>query len=204
MLHIITPLYRYENLEKIYYSILMNEDITWHISKIKSRELPSHDFLTQDKRIKLYEIEADDNETCKKRNIILENIKDGYFCFLDDDTIFHENMYEKYLQSKESNFVGMLSGVQLGPDGKIRLKASHPVFQQIDTGNVLCHYLALSKAKWPCEHVEIVTNKDFLFWTYVYRFFDFKCAITDTPISYYNMISGRDDLKKTNSKPARK
>lgn len=197
MLHIITPLYRYENLEKIYYSILLNDDITWHISKIKSRKLPKLDFLSEDKRIKLYEIEADDTETCKKRNVVLESIKNGYFCFLDDDTLFHESMYEKYLQCKNSNFVGMLVGSQIGPNGEIRLNASHPVYQEIDTGNVLCHFSVLTEVKWPCKHIEIVSNKDFLFWSDVYRFYDFKCALTDTTISFYNKISGRDELQTT-------
>ena len=89
MLHIITPLYRFNLLEQIYNSILMNDDIIWHISKSNKREELDYDFLKKDKRIKLYNIDCDDNEIYKKRNVVFDNIKDGYFCFLDDDTIFH-------------------------------------------------------------------------------------------------------------------
>ena len=54
MLHIITALYRYENLPKIYSSILISDKITWHISKISSKPDPEYDFIKKDKMIKLY------------------------------------------------------------------------------------------------------------------------------------------------------
>ena len=51
-LHIITPLYRFDLLEKVYNSILINDDIIWHISKSKYREDLNYDFLKNDKRSK--------------------------------------------------------------------------------------------------------------------------------------------------------
>ena len=99
MLHIITPLYRFENLEQIYNSILINDDITWHISKSNRREELNNDFIKTDKRIKIYNCE--DTDTTIKRNEVLSEIKSGYFCFLDDDTILHENMYIKYKECEE-------------------------------------------------------------------------------------------------------
>lgn len=189
MLHIITPLYRFENLEKIYNSIFMDSDITWHISYSKDRNLPDLKFLSEDKRIILYNVDCLDTEAFAKRNAVLDNIKDGYFCFLDDDTLFHDNMYIKYKDAQLSNFIGMLVGEQLLPNGKIRLIASKPVFERIDVGNVLCHHSVLSYIRYPTSHIPGVENKDYLFWKYVYEFFDNKCAITNTPISYYNMIS---------------
>ena len=72
MLHIITPAYRFENLDKIYNSIYMDDDITWHISKSNNRELLSHDFIKTDNRIKIYNVNCEDNETYKKRNSALE------------------------------------------------------------------------------------------------------------------------------------
>jgi len=188
MLHIITPLYRFNLLEQVYNSILMNDDITWHISKSNKREELDYDFLKKDKRIKLYNIDCDDNEIYKKRNVVFDNIKDGYFCLLDDDTIFHENMYIKYLECTEHNFRGMLVGEQIDKDGKLRLIASKPVFGRIDTGNVLSHHSCLSECKWPKEHIPGVNNKDFLFWDSVFEFYGKKCAIWNQPISYYNQL----------------
>jgi hypothetical protein len=188
MLHIITPLYRFNLLEQVYNSILMNDDITWHISKSNKREELDYDFLKKDKRIKLYNIDCDDNEIYKKRNVVFDNIKDGYFCFLDDDTIFHENMYMKYLECVEHNFRGMLVGEQIDKDGKLRLIASKPVFGRIDTGNVLSHYSCLSECRWPNKHIKGVNEKDFLFWDSVFEFYGKKCAIWNQPISYYNRL----------------
>jgi hypothetical protein len=187
-LHIVTPLFRFFNLEKVYKSILINDDITWHISKSSSREKIDFDFIKTDKQVKIYEVDCDDTNTTAKRNIILKNIKNGYFCFLDDDTIFHENMYMKYLECKENNFIGMLIGQQLNSKDKLRLNASPPRFTQIDTGNVLSHTSCLTKCEWPATHIHGVNQKDFLFWESVYNFYGKKCGIWNHPISYYNKL----------------
>lgn len=189
MIHIITPLYRFENLEQIYNSMLMNDDITWHISKSNLREDLTYDFIKSDKRIKVYNCECEDNNTTIKRNTVLQTIKSGYFCFLDDDTIFHENMYLKYKECEEQYFVGMLVGEQLDYENKIRLIASKPVFKHIDTGNVISHHSCLSNCKWPETHTPKINQKDFLFWNSVYEFYGKKCAIWNQPISYYNKLN---------------
>ena len=188
MLHIITPLYRPENLELIYNSIYADNDITWHISKSSKTEKIKNNFINTDKRIKVYEVDCLDSDTTSKRNIVLENIKDGYFCFLDDDTIFHENMYMKYRECVDHAFVGMLIGEQLDYREKLRLIASKPVFGHIDTGNVLSHTKCLSICRWPLKHIPKVNQKDFLFWDSVYDFYGKKCGIWNQPISYYNKL----------------
>ena len=187
-LHIITPAYRFENLESIYNSILINDDIIWHISKSNKREELNFDFIKKDKRIKIYNVNCEDNEIYKKRNFVFDYIKNGYFCFIDDDTIFHENMYMKYLECVENNFIGMLIGEQLNYCGKLRLIASKPVFNKIDTGNVLSHYSCLKELRWPSKHIEGKNHKDFLFWDSVYEFYGKKCGIWNQPISYYNKL----------------
>ena len=187
-LHIITPLFRYENLTNIYNSILANEDIIWHISHTKKRPLPDLEFLKSN-NVKVYSVDCEDSEIYKKRNAVFQNIKNGYFCFLDDDTIFHENMYFKYLECIEHNFRGMLVGQQLSFDNNLRLISSKPAFGRIDTGNVLCHFKCLESCKWPSEHKEGVNSKDFLFWESVYNYYGMKCAIWNQPISYYNKLS---------------
>lgn len=189
MLHIITPLYRFENLEKIYNSIYMDSDIKWHISKSIYREKLEYDFIKNDKRIILYELDCLDADATSKRNIALEKIKDGYFCFLDDDTLFHENMYLKYRECMEHGFKGMIVGEQIDNDGKLRLIASKPVFRRIDTGNVIAHHSCLSECMWPKDFIDGINQKDFLFWESVYNYYNQKCAIWNQPISYYNKLS---------------
>ena len=188
-LHIITALYRFENLEKIHNSIYMNDDIVWHISKSNEREDLTNDFIKTDKRVNVYNVDCKDSDTTSKRNTVLETIKDGYFCFLDDDTIFHENMYIKYRECVENSFVGILVGEQLDWDGKLRLIAHFPKYCRIDTGNVLAHHSCLETCRWPDTHIPKVNEKDSIFWESVYDYYGKKCAIWNQPISYYNQIS---------------
>ena len=189
MLHIITPAYRFENLEKIYNSIYADDDIKWHISKSNRREDIDFNFIKEDKRVILYNVDCEDNEIYKKRNEVFNKIKNGYFCLLDDDTLFHENMYLKYKECVENNFIGMMVGEQLDHDNVLRLISSKPVFERIDTGNVISHHSCLSKCEWPSTHIPKVNNKDFLFWNSVYEFYGKKCAIWNQPISYYNKLN---------------
>ena len=196
MLHIITPLYRFDNLELIYNSILMNDDITWHISKSNRREDLNNDFINDDKRIKIYNVDCEDTEAYKKRREVLSEIKSGYFCFLDDDTILHENMYIKYKECEEQNFIGMLVGEQLNPLNELRLIASPPKYTFIDTGNVLSHTSCLETCRWPETYIKGVNQKDFLFWDSVYNYYNKQCAIWNSPISYYNKLSKDDRWKK--------
>lgn len=201
MLHIITPLYRFDLLEKVYNSIFMDEDIIWHISKSNRREDLTYNFLKTDKRIKVYNVDCEDNNTTKKRNEVLGRINDGYFCFLDDDTIFHENMYMKYRECTENNFVGMLVGEQLDYENKLRLIATKPVYCQIDTGNVLCHTSCLKSIRWPEQVTPKYQARDFLFWNAVFEFYGKKCGIWNQPISYYNKLNNNNNgtKKKTNT-----
>ena len=189
MLHIITPAYRFENLERIYYSINANYDIRWHISKSNKREELKFDFIKNDKRVIVYNVECEDNEIYKKRNEVLSKINDGYFCFLDDDTLFHENMYIKYFECEQFNLKQMLVGQQIDADDKLRLVASVPLYGHIDTGNVICHHSVLKEVRWPSEHIEGVNHKDFLFWNSVYEFYNKRCTIWNQPISYYNKLN---------------
>lgn len=188
-LHIITALYKFENLDTIYNSIFMDEDIVWHISKSNKREDITNDFIKTDKRVKVYNVDCNDTDTTSKRNAVLETIKDGYFCFLDDDTIFHENMYNKYRECLENRFIGMLVGEQTDWDGELRLIAHYPQFGFIDTGNVLAHHSCLETCKWPDTFIPKITQKDSIFWESVYDYYGKKCAIWNKPISYYNQIS---------------
>lgn len=206
MLHIITPLYRFENLTDIYNSILIENDIIWHIAKSNRRENPNQSFLYTDKRIKLYNVDCEDSEAHLKRRAALSNINDGYFCFLDDDTVFHENMYLKYVQCKEENFIGMLIGEQLEFDGTLRLSPSPPRYTGIDVGMVISHSKCLEKCEYPLNYTPGKNHRDFLFWNSVYEFYGKKCAIWNNPISYYNKLkkTTNGNKKKTNTRKSKR
>ena len=167
----------------------MDEDIRWHICYSSEKELPNLNFLNEDKRIILYKVDCLDTEAFAKRNAALEKISDGYFCFLDDDTIFHENMYIKYKECQDNGFTGMLIGQQLDSKNKLRLLANQPIHRGIDTGNVLCHHSAIKNLRYPSHHDTGKNDKDYLFWKSIFEFFGKKCRYADIPISYYNMIS---------------
>lgn len=185
MLHIQTPLYRYENLEKVYESIPKHEDIIWHVSKIKSRETPDSP-IWQDKRVKLYDIDCQDNDTVAKRNVCFEQMNEGWFHLLDDDTTFHPNMYGAYLRMIKGSFKGMLVGSQNDHRGKLRLQPSFPRSGYIDTGNVLCHTSLLEKVQWQLsdEH-----PRDYFFWKNCFEALGKKdVAFTFQVISNYNTL----------------
>ena len=190
MLHIVTPLYRYETLHMVYDSIPKNEDITWHIAR-SSRRSPgeSLDFIKSDKRIRYYELDCPDTDTTTKRNTCFAEINDGYFCFIDDDTEFHPGMYEAYKKCLSSNFEGIMVGKQLWPDGRTRLEGNCIKIGNIDTGNALAHTSCLTECKWP-EKTEIKCCWDYFFWHDVHNYYkDFKTI--DSVISVYNSIKNK-------------
>jgi len=187
MLHIVTPLYRYALLSKVYASIPDGDDITWHIARTSRRDAENFlDFIKSDSRIKYYELDCPDSDTTTKRNACFAEIKDGYFCLIDDDTEFHPGMYETYRKCLGSNFVGMMIGDQLWIDGRTRLKAGPPTIARVDAGNVLTHSSCLSECRWPLK-TEGSCCWDYLFWNDVHNFYGGYKTV-DSPISVYNSI----------------
>jgi hypothetical protein len=184
-LHVITPFYRYENFQEIYESIKKFPDLIWHIGVSKKKPFEI-DFY--DDRIRIHEIDCEDNEAWMKRSEVLEKINDGYFCFLDDDSVFHEGMYQKFLEISQENFKGLVIGVQIKEDNSLRLKSSIPIHAKIDAGNAFAHSNCLSHVKWPKQKAVKNFPNDFVFWKSVYDFFNEKCILTDDVISYYNKL----------------
>jgi hypothetical protein len=82
----------------------------------------------------------------------------------------------------------MFIGEQLDKHGKLRLIASFPKYTRIDTGNVLSHSSCLKTCRWPETYEYGKNAKDSLFWESVYTFYNYKCAIWNQPISYYNKL----------------
>ncbi|WP_064196175.1 MULTISPECIES: hypothetical protein [Emticicia] len=185
MLHIITPLYRFHLLEKVYQSIPKNDDIRWHIAKSTQREKLEYDFIQTDSRIHLYELDCPDADTVTKRNVIFANIKDGFFYCLDDDTLFLEEVYNVYKEYHHTDFKGMIIG-QSNLIKKVQLSAD-PKKSWIDTGMVICYFSVLEREKW--EWTEIA-GRDCYFWSRCYQFFGEENIIfLDKVISHYNSLS---------------
>jgi hypothetical protein len=184
MLHIITPLYRYELLAKVYESIPKYDDITWHISKTSHREKLSNEFIHYDSRVKIYEIDCLDTDIITKRNTVFDNIEDGFFYLLDDDTIFLEETYKVYKEYNNTGFEGMIVG-QNNFIKNVKL-SSIPEECNIDTGMVVCHSKVLKIHKW--EWAKTV-SRDWDFWSRCYQFFGKENTIfLDSVISHYNAL----------------
>lgn len=188
MLHIITPLYRFEFIDLIYKSIPTYPDIKWHISISQRRNFPNNAFFYNDDRVEIYYLDCEDYDTVTKRNEIFENIKDGYFYLLDDDTIFHEDVYNLYKYYSKNNFQGMIIGKQIRTNilikGVAKRPFSNPSINNIDAGMVIAHHSVLKYVKydWSFEF-----SRDHLFWSNCYLYFkDDNTIMIDKYISIYN------------------
>lgn len=187
MLHICTPLYRFDNVKDVYMSLPKSDDVMWHVSK-SSKRTDEFWFPKDDPRVKLYVVDTSDSDTSSKRNVVFDNIHDGWFHLLDDDTYFMKSMYKLYEKIKEENYVGMVNGRQTKMGGGIRLYTLPvPMLARIDTGNVLCHHSVLRHVKWGPDEKDPELPKDFVFWKKVYNYFGELKQIPDI-ISIYNAL----------------
>jgi len=188
MLHIITALYRPQYIKDVYKSIPKSKDIIWHVSKSSKTEPIDLSFIDKsDDRVKIYETECSDTESFLKKREVLSKINDGYFCFLDDDTIFYENMYNVYEIFKYEKYIGMIIGGQIWSNGSVRLNPSVPIFSKIDTGNVLCHHSCLKNVLYPLN-IEPGKARDFQFWRDIFVYFNYKTILINEPVSIYNFL----------------
>lgn len=189
MLHIITPLYRFELLEKIYRTIPKKDDIVWHISKSVYREKLNHDFIFTDKRVKLYEIDCLDSDIITKRNTVFKSIKEGFFYLLDDDTIFLEEVYSLYKEQESKGFIGMIIGNQWHyaySDNKRRaiFPTLNPETTDLDTGMVICYHSVLKEVQWDWSNLY---KRDCYFWSRCFKYFGKeKTLLVNRTISIYN------------------
>jgi len=193
MLHIVTPLFRYELLDRVYLTIPPYDDVTWHIAKTSRRPGLDNSFLQSDRRIRLYEIDCADADIVAKRNAIFDHIADGYFFLLDDDTICLDEMYRVYQEYDAKNFVGMIVG-RNNLSGVVA-PSLDPGENRIDTGSVLCHHSVLRKVRW-----EWSTDyaRDRLFWSRCYAYFgEEKTLVLNRVISAYNHFGPLVRVRKT-------
>lgn len=201
LLNIITPLYRFENLETIYDSIPAYEDITWHLSISNRRSLPSNQFISNDTRIKIHYLDCEDNDLVEKRNSVFNRIKSGYFYLLDDDTIFLYEVYSIYKKYSSINFNGLILGNQYKPfyNASPLRPYDNPLFNNIDTGMAIAHSSVLKVVSW--EWCESKYSRDCYFWAKCYEYFGEKLTInTNQYISVYNKLNSSKPFIKIKKK----
>jgi hypothetical protein len=185
MLHLITPLYRFQNVEKVYASITNYPDVTWHIGKSASKP---YTLPFEDDRVKVYDVNCKDTDPVAKRNFALSKVKDGHFHLLDDDTVLHPGMYKLYKQMEEIDFKGMVIGKQIEKSGAIRLKEElKPIYCKVDAGNVICHHSAIHHILNHPNRNNQRTAPDYLLWELAYDYFK-DCKMTEDVISVYNFL----------------
>ena len=185
MLHLVTPLYRFQNVEKVYRSFSQYPDVKWHMGKSKHKD---YTFPHQDDRINVYDVNCADDDPVTKRNFALSKVTEGYFHLLDDDTLFHPNMYKLYKEVEKLNYKGMVIGKQEEKNNVIRLKEiPHPVYCYIDAGNVLCHHSAIDYILTNPDKNKMLAP-DYSLWEKAHSFFR-ESKMTEDVISTYNMLT---------------
>ncbi|MHA8098912.1 hypothetical protein VR479_06415 [Aquirufa aurantiipilula] len=195
MLHIITPLYRFEYLDAIYASIPPYEDITWHLSVSNRRNLPVNKFILDDKRVKIHYLDCEDNDLVKKRNAVFKSINSGYFYLLDDDTIFLDEVYNLYSKYSIIHFKGLILGRQYRPfyDARPLRPFDNPLFNNIDTGMAIAHCSVLKVVSW--EWCDLKYSRDCYFWAKCYEYFGKKLTVNSQKyISIYNKLNPQKPL----------
>jgi hypothetical protein len=171
----------------MYESLPDAQDITWHIG-ISIEAEDSASYIPNDIRVHPYIINCKDKESWTKRQVCLEYVTDGYYCFLDDDTTFYDQLYQEYKLLRSSKYKGMVIGEQVKKDGTKRLKANVPMFCQIDIGNVICHHSANKHVKFPSVLKSTPSARDYEYWRDVYEFYNNEALLIKKSISVYNNL----------------
>lgn len=124
-LTIVTPLWRWENLEKLSKSIPAG--VRWVV--VNSGRKPST--IVVPSNAEFHTIESD--RGVDKRNHGIDIIKNGYLYFLDDDTTIHPNFYKLLDMDPEYDFIHFN---QVWPNGKRRIGGDVRV-NHIDMGSFI-------------------------------------------------------------------
>lgn len=146
MLNILTPVSRINFLSNIYKTIPHSEDIRWWLAVNKQRSSEVRMKLPDDKRIIVIEIDCEETDIVAKRNALFNRIDNGFFCLLDDDTIFKKEMYQAFINCEKEGYEGVLIGSQT--IGRFCLRTPlipSPNYDEnlLDTGMILAHFSIL-------------------------------------------------------------
>ncbi len=184
MLHLVTPLYRYDLAARVHQSLPPYDDVVWHLVKTSRRpplEIPA---LAADPRVRVHEIDCDDADIVTKRNAVFARITDGYFYLLDDDTLCVDELYRVYREYQDADFAGMIVG---GSDlNRARTPSLDPLLNRLDTGAALAHHAVLRHVSWAWS---ADYARDRLFWSRCFAWFGpDRTVVVDRTIAAYNRL----------------
>lgn len=184
MLHLVTPLFRYDLLPRVYESLPPHDDVVWHLAKTSRRPPLTHAFIAGDPRIRVYDIDCDDADIVTKRNTVFAAITDGYFYLLDDDTICVDELYRVYREYSAAGFEGMIVG---GSNlNGARQPTTDPALNRLDTGAVICFHAVLRHVQWAWSRDYA---RDRLFWSRCFAFYGpERTVVVDRTIAAYNHL----------------
>lgn len=126
MIHFITPLYRYANLEIIYSNIYHNLN-TWKWHLIEGSEALTYgkfDMIYHDSRVVFYKIKTEFKWGHEQRNYFISNIiahDDDWCYFLDDDNIITQDLIDEYNSLENNDYDLILFSQKKGLTEIIRL-----------------------------------------------------------------------------------
>lgn len=150
ILNIITPCTRINNLKKLEDSIysITNMVVKWHIC-FDTDTIPTITPILIDHKLYCTKSNGYERSGNKQRNLILNNINDGFIFFLDDDNIIHPNL-NKILSDVTygENYIF----TQIFKNGVIRLKPHNNCIYpgRIDSAQILVSSMYLNeKTIWP-------------------------------------------------------
>lgn len=201
-LHICTISCRNDFLNEIYDSIfqLNIKNVIWHISREIGNPVIIKNEALNNVNVKIYNnLYCEKTDTSVKMDYIFQQIintdSNSYFCILDDDTLFHQGMYNlflKYNTFQDKKF--MVIGKQIDKNNLVRLHGTLPYECAIDSGNVLCHSHVLQVEKWEPFHWDDNKHVDFEFWNRCFKHFGITATdiVTDI-VSIYNKFSDKKD-----------
>lgn len=161
LVHLITPLYRKNNV-RILYPIIYNfiSDFNWHLiegSNTIGEE--SLEFLNGDNRVHHYKIETEHIFGHEQRNFFIKNIKceDNDWCyFLDDDNIITQDMID-ILDSEKNNPIDViLFSQKQGLTERTRLYGyeGHLKLGNVDIGSFVARYGIIKDTIIPYESLK--------------------------------------------------
>lgn len=143
MLHLITPLYRYNNVEATYSSIIHQvKNFQWHLIE-GSEKAPSITDISEilsDDRVFYYKIKTSHQWGHEQRNYFIKKIpsEESDWCFfLDDDTVLTGDLADSVHSPDSKNFDVIVFAQKKGMTEKVRLYGNSLGLGTADIGSFL-------------------------------------------------------------------
>jgi hypothetical protein len=135
-MHVLTACTRVENLEKVAWSLLGygTLDIRWHL-----RFDLDHQFVGGQ----------------RLKNEMLDEVKDGWVCFLDDDTVMHPSLLRRFDQTSAQleDMDGLVVSQERRSGRILHADQKNVTVGGIDVGQVILHRQLIADTRIP-EHYD--------------------------------------------------